>query len=134
MRYDIKGDPFPVVICTLDSGEAVNCQKGAMAWMSPNMQMSTNAGGGVGRMFSRAFSGESIFQNIYTAQNGPGEIAFAASVPGKILSFDISPNRNIVAQKHSRKGSVRDYLEEKVLLCRNSAVRVRRFLSLTEVS
>lgn len=101
MRYDIKGDPFPVVICTLDSGEAVNCQKGAMAWMSPNMQMSTNAGGGVGRMFSRAFSGESIFQNIYTAQNGPGEIAFAASVPGKILSFDISPNRNIVAQKHS---------------------------------
>lgn len=101
MKYQIKGDPFPVVICTLEGQECVNCQKGAMAWMSPNMQMSTNAGGGVGKMFSRAFSGESIFQNVYTAQGGPGEIAFASSVPGSILPFEISPQRSIVAQKHS---------------------------------
>ena len=99
MRYQIKGEPFPVVVCSLEANEAVNCQKGAMAWMSTNMNMSTNAGGGVGKMFSRAFSGESIFQNVYTAQGGPGEIAFASSVPGSILPFEISPNRSIVAQK-----------------------------------
>ncbi len=101
MKYEIKGEPFPVVVCSLDPKESVTCQKGAMAWMSPNMQMSTNAGGGVGKMFSRAFSGESIFQNIYTAQGGYGEIAFASSVPGKILPFEISPNRTIIAQKHA---------------------------------
>lgn len=67
--------------------------------MSPNMQMSTNAGGGLGKMLSRAVSGESIFQNKYTATGGCGEIAFAVSVPGNILPVEISSSNTIVAQK-----------------------------------
>lgn len=99
MQYEIKGTPFPVVICRLEPNETVCCQQGGMAWMSPNMQMSTNAGGGIGKMFSRAISGESIFQNRYTAAGGAGEIAFSASVPGTILPVEISPSKTIVAQK-----------------------------------
>lgn len=99
MQYEIKGTPFPVVICRLEANETVCCQKGGMSWMSPNMQMSTNAGGGIGKMFSRAVSGESMFQNKYTAVGGVGEIAFASSVPGHILPVDISASRTIVAQK-----------------------------------
>lgn len=99
MRYEIKGTPFPAVVCRLEAGESVCCQKGGMSWMSPNMQMSTNAGGGIGKMFSRAVSGESIFKNTYTADGGPGEIAFASSVPGEILPIEISAARTIVAQK-----------------------------------
>lgn len=99
MQYEIKGTPFPVVICRLDPNETVCCQRGGMSWMSPNMQMSTNAGGGIGKMFSRAVSGESIFQNKYTAMGGVGEIAFASSVPGHILPVEISASRTIVAQK-----------------------------------
>ena len=99
MQYEIKGAPFPVVICRIEPNETVCCQRGAMAWMSPNMQMSTNAGGGLGKMFSRAVSGESIFQNKYTAMGGAGEIAFSVSVPGNILPMEISASRTIVAQK-----------------------------------
>ncbi len=99
MEYQIKGTPFPVVVCRLNAGETMSCQKGGMAWMSPNMQMQTNAGGGLGKMFSRAISGESIFQNTYTAQGGVGEISFAATVPGNILAVEISSNKTIVAQK-----------------------------------
>lgn len=99
MQYEIKGTPFPVVICRLEPHETVCCQQGGMAWMSPNMRMSTNAGGGIGKMFSRAVSGESIFQNKYTAENGIGEIAFAASAPGVIMPIDISGTNSIVAQK-----------------------------------
>lgn len=99
MQYQIKGTPFPVVVCRLNAGESMACQKGAMSWMSPNMQMATNAGGGLGKMFSRAISGESIFQNNYTAQGGPGEISFASTVPGQILAVEISPSKTIVAQK-----------------------------------
>jgi uncharacterized protein (TIGR00266 family) len=99
MQYQIKGTPFPVVVCRLNAGETMACQKGAMAWMSPNMQMATNAGGGIGKMLSRAISGESIFQNNYTAQGGPGEISFASTVPGQILAVEISPSKTIVAQK-----------------------------------
>lgn len=76
--------------------------------MSPNMQMSTNAGGGIGKMFSRAVSGESMFQNKYTAVGGVGEIAFASSVPGHILPVEISASRNIVAQKSAYLASSPD--------------------------
>lgn len=99
MQYEIKGTPFPVVICRLEPNETVCCQRGGMSWMSPNMQMSTNAGGGISKVFSRALSGESIFQNKYTAIGGVGEIAFASSVPGNIIPMEISPDRTIVAQK-----------------------------------
>lgn len=67
--------------------------------MSPNMHMETNEGGGIGKMLSRAVSGESIFRNKYTAAGGAGEIAFASTVPGNILPVEISPSKTIVAQK-----------------------------------
>lgn len=76
--------------------------------MSPNMQMSTNTGGGIGKMFSRAVSGESMFQNKYTAVGGVGEIAFASSVPGHILPVEISASRTIVAQKSAYLASSPD--------------------------
>ena len=95
MRYEIKGEPMPVVMVYLDAGESIMCQKGGMSWMTPNMTMSTSTGG-IGKAFSKMFSGESMFQNTYTAQGGPGMIAFAASVPGSILPFDIGQGDMIV--------------------------------------
>ncbi|MCC8070113.1 MAG: TIGR00266 family protein [Ruminococcus sp.] len=99
MQYEIKGSPFPVVICGVNSGETIVCQKGAMTWMSSNMHMVTNVGSSIGKLFGKAMTGESIFQNEYTAQGGFGEIAFGSSVPGQILPIQISPSRTIVAQK-----------------------------------
>lgn len=97
MQYEIKGGAFPVVICTLASGEQMITEKGSMVWMSPNMHMETR-GGGLGKMFSKAFSGESIFQNIYTA-NGSGMIAFASSFPGMIKPITIAPGQEMIVQK-----------------------------------
>ena len=98
MKYEVKGEPMPVVICTLDAGEKMITESGSMVWMSPNMQMETSAGG-LGKAFGRMFSGENIFQNIYTAQGGPGLIAFAASFPGSIRAIEITPDKPIVCQK-----------------------------------
>ncbi len=97
MQYEIKGGCFPVVVCQLENGEQMITEKGSMVWMSPNMQMDTQ-GGGLGKMFSKAFSGESIFQNIYTAQ-GEGMIAFGSSFPGRILALDIAPGQEMILQK-----------------------------------
>ena len=97
MRYDIKGGTFPVVVCQLENGEKMITEKGSMVWMSPNIQMSTQ-GGGLGRMFSKAFSGESMFQNIYTA-NGNGMITFGSSFPGAIKPVEISPSNEMIVQK-----------------------------------
>jgi uncharacterized protein (TIGR00266 family) len=97
MQYSIEGEPLPVVICQLSDGETMITERGAMSWMSPNMRMET-VGGGLGKMFGRAFSGESMFQNHYTAQ-GNGLIAFASSFPGSIKAFEITPGNELICQK-----------------------------------
>ncbi len=99
MQYVIEGEPLPVVICTLEAGETMITESGAMSWMTPNMKMETTSNGGVGKMLGRAFSGESLFQNRYTAEGGQGSIAFASSFPGSIRAFEISESNGIVAQK-----------------------------------
>ena len=98
MRYEIKGETLPVVVCELENGEKMITERGSMSWMSPNMKMETSAGG-IGKAFGRMFSGESMFQNFYTAQSGPGMIAFASSFPGSILPIQITPDKPIIAQK-----------------------------------
>ena len=97
MKYEIKGGNFPVVTCTLSSGEQMITEKGSMVWMSANSDMETQ-GGGLGKMFSKAFSGESMFQNIYTAR-GEGMITFGSSFPGQIIPLQVSPGREMILQK-----------------------------------
>lgn len=98
MKYEITGSSLPVVVVTLDKGETIHSERGAMSWMSDGLEMKTNAGGGIGKAFSRMFSGESIFQNTYTASKDGDFIAFASSFPGEILAFDVSEG-TIIAQK-----------------------------------
>ena len=98
MKYEIKGENLPVVICTLDDGEKVNTQGGGMTWMSPNMNMETEGGGGLGKALGRAISGERIFRNVYTAY-GQGIIAFASSVPGTLVAVEITPDKPLIIQK-----------------------------------
>jgi len=98
MKYEIKGGTFPIVVCELESGEQMITESGSMVWMSPNIRMETTGGGGLGKMLSRAFAGEKLFQNIYTAQ-GDGMITFGSSFPGKIMELDIAPGREFIVQK-----------------------------------
>ncbi len=97
MRYEIKGGAFPVVVCNLENGEQMITERGSMVWMSPNMQMETR-GGGLGKMFAKALSGESMFQDVYTAR-GAGMITFGSSFPGQIKPITIAPGREMILQK-----------------------------------
>lgn len=99
MRYEIKGDTLPVVICDLEANEKMISQGGGMAWMSPNMKMETSTNGGFGKALGRMFSRDTIFQNNYTCQGGPGYISFAATLPGCIRAFEISPGNEMIVQK-----------------------------------
>ena len=100
MKYRIIGTTIPAVEIKFDApGETMYTQSGGMSWMSPNMKMETTSNGGIGKMFGRMFSGEKMFQNIYTAVGGNGMIAFASCFPGSIRAFDITPGNEIIAQK-----------------------------------
>ncbi len=99
INYVIEGGNLPVVICYPEAGQTLCTESGAMSWMSPNMKMDTNTGGGIKKMFGRMFSGESLFLNEYTAQGGRGMIAFAASFPGSIIPYEVTPGNGIIVQK-----------------------------------
>lgn len=99
MKYEIKGETLPVVVCQLEEGEQMITEGGGMSWMSANMKMETTSNGGVGKALGRMLAGEKIFQNVYTAQGGAGLIAFASSFPGSIKAFEISPGNELICQK-----------------------------------
>ena len=54
--------------------------------------------GGVRKAIGRLFTGESLFMSRYVA-NGPAEIAFASSFPGRIIVRELAPGQSIVCQK-----------------------------------
>lgn len=99
MRYEIKGSPFPAVICYLEAGEQMITEGGGMSWMSPNMKMETTTNGGLGKAIGRAFSHDKMFQNRYTSVGGNGMIAFTSSCPGDIKAIEITPGKQIICQK-----------------------------------
>ena len=99
LKYEIEGGNLPVVICYPEYGQVICTQRGAMSWMSPNMNMETNGGGGVKKALGRLLSGDSIFLNEYTPRNGSGMIAFASSFPGSIIPFEVTPGNGIIVQK-----------------------------------
>ena len=98
MKYEIKNQPFTVLTLHMEQGESIKCQSGAMAWMTPGIQMETRTGG-LGGMFKKALVGESLALNHYTASQA-GELTLAKHSPGDILIFNIG-EMPIIAQKTS---------------------------------
>ena len=119
LNYEIQGGNLPVVICYPQAGQTLCTESGSMSWMSPNMKMETNTGGGLKKAMGRFFSGDSIFLNEYTPQGGNGMIAFASSFPGTIIPFDLRNGESIIVQKRGflamEKGlELSMYFQEKI--------------------
>lgn len=101
MEAKIVGDMLPAVVCKLAKGEAVITENGGMSWMDDGIEMKTTTNGGIMKGLGRAFAGESIFMNLYTAEKDGAEIAFSSSFPGQILEFDLKEGESIIAQKRA---------------------------------
>lgn len=105
MDYQIVGTTMQAVIIQLEPGQTIFSETGGMAWMSGNVIMNTNAGGGsglggmLGGMMKRALSGESLFIVDYTVQSGRGLIAFASEFPGKIVPLHLAPGQSMIMQR-----------------------------------
>jgi uncharacterized protein (TIGR00266 family) len=99
LQYRIEGTTLPVLTVTLTPGDKIYSSSGGMSWMTQQIQMETNSGGGLGKMFKRALSGESIFVVDYFVNSGQGEVAFSAEFPGKILTLNLADNQSMIVQK-----------------------------------
>ncbi len=101
LTYEIRGTTLPVVLIDLKPGDRIYSSSGGMSWMTQDVEMETNAGGGLGKMFKRALSGESLFIVDYYVKRGEGEVAFAAEFPGKIIDLYLEEGQSMVVQKDS---------------------------------
>ncbi len=108
--YKLIGDDLQGVIVTLDPGEAVFAEAGAMMYMQDGIQLETtldpNAQGGglFGKLLGagkRMLAGESFFITLFgNTSNVRRDVAFSAPVPGKIFVCDLKQwGGEVIAQK-----------------------------------
>jgi len=105
MQDTVQGTVMPVLEIMLDPGESVLSEAGEFSWMTDSIELSTSSGGGMGGKglmgaVKRAAGGGTFLFNTYTAQGGPGMVAFAAKLPGKILPIDVAPGNEFLAHRH----------------------------------
>ena len=95
MQIDIGYRPaHSMAKVSLNHGESIMAESGAMVGMSTNVQMQTgmsqNTGGGLLGGLKRALAGESWFRNTFTAVNGPGEVLLAHAVCGDMVTLEMT--------------------------------------------
>jgi uncharacterized protein (TIGR00266 family) len=102
MNATITGTLLQTVQIELFPGEQVYCQSHAMAWMSDDIQMDTNTGGGLLAGLTRSLTGGSFFITTYTAAGPrPGRIAFAPRFPGHILPCKLEAGQSLICRKET---------------------------------
>jgi uncharacterized protein (TIGR00266 family) len=98
VRHEILYQPsFSLAVVSLERGESIMAESGAMISMSPTIKLEAQmSGGGLFGALKSAVGGESLFRTTFTAESGPGEVTLAPSTLGDILSVPLSGNRFFV--------------------------------------
>ena len=91
MKYDIKyGPSYALGIVSLETGEKLQAESGAMVSMSDAIKMETGVRGGIMSGLKRSvLGGESFFINTFTAEQ-PGEVTIAPALPGDIVALELT--------------------------------------------
>ncbi|QOS10528.1 TIGR00266 family protein [Haloferax sp. Atlit-4N] len=86
MDHSIDYRPsFALLTVSLDEGESLRSEAGAMVSYSDGIDIETNAKGGLfGSLKRSVLGGESFFQNTFSARQA-GEVSFAPPLPGDIV-------------------------------------------------
>ncbi len=85
MKYELTGKPdYALAEITLEAGETITAETGAMVAMSANMQIETKAKGGLLGGLKRMVTGESFFTNNFHPDGDAGTIKLAPQAPGDI--------------------------------------------------
>jgi uncharacterized protein (TIGR00266 family) len=104
MQDTVLGTVMPVLEVSLDHGECIVSEAGEFSWMTKTIDMKTGTGGGVGGhglmgALKRVAGGSSFLFNTFTADKGPGMVAFAAKQPGSIFPIDVGPTEYLVHRR-----------------------------------
>jgi uncharacterized protein (TIGR00266 family) len=99
MKYQVTKGNLPLANIELQPSEKIYADAGAMVYMTGNTVMQAKARGGAMKSLGRMLMQENVFLTEFTTTGGTGLVAVAGSVPGSIISKEISPQRTVLAQK-----------------------------------
>ncbi len=93
MDINLSNQPdYAMAEVDLAADEQIVVETGSMAAMSPNVEVETQAKGGVWSSVKRMAGGESFFINTYTASGAPGQIFLAPGHPGDMRHVKLAGN------------------------------------------
>lgn len=98
MRYEILYQPsYSLAIVSMEKGEQIVAESGAMVSMSPTVKLEAKmSGGGLFGALKSAVGGETLFRTTFTAESGPGELTLAPSAVGDIVGFQLAGQKFFV--------------------------------------
>jgi len=99
MRYKIVGDNLQMVIIELEPGEKIYAEAGALNHMSGNIRLEARVRGGLMKGLMRKIAGESFFVTEFSAEGGPGVVAFSGVFPGKIAKLELDGTKEYYVQR-----------------------------------
>ncbi len=103
LEYEIVGDNLQIARVRLRPGQEVYSEAGKMVYKTANVAWDTRMtgqtlGDKLMGALRRTVTGESLFVTWFKA-NGPGEVGFAGSYPGRIQAFNLAAGHSILAQR-----------------------------------
>ena len=99
MKHKIIGTVMQHLIIELEPEELVWAETGKFLFSTGNIRMDTKMKGGFWKSIKRKLSGESFFMAKFIAEEGPGTVGFAPSVPGTIMAKTLGEGEYILAEK-----------------------------------
>jgi len=99
MKFDLHGTTMQLLNIELNEGESIVSESGRLVYMSDNINMRTEAKGGLWNAIKRKFAGESFFLVNFTCESGKGIVGFGSEFPGKIIPLELKEGEEIIAQK-----------------------------------
>lgn len=105
LDYEIHGDNLQVVRIHLKPGQELYSEAGKMLYKTANVTWESRmTGDSLGsKLFGalkRKLMGESLFWTHFRS-DGPGELGFAGSYPGRVQAFDLAAGQSVIVQRDS---------------------------------
>ncbi|HZT86164.1 MAG TPA: TIGR00266 family protein [Gaiellaceae bacterium] len=106
MEAQIREGQAPAVVVSLQAGEQLTSEAGAMTFVSGDIAMEVEMPGGLARGLKRkVMAGESLFVTRYRA-NGAGSVGITGPFPGSIRQHEL--DGEIICEKHAYLGHFGD--------------------------
>jgi uncharacterized protein (TIGR00266 family) len=102
MEATVREGHAPAVVVSLQAGERLTSEAGAMMFVSGDIAMDVEMPGGlVGGLKRKLLAGESLFLTRYLA-NGAGAVGISGPFPGSIRQHEL--DGEIICEKHAYLG------------------------------